>query len=103
MPLIISLACRVCGARSLRVWEERGLLSRTAAGNRAYVLQYVLRQGAKTADWWMVNDVNEGDFRTATAHVHSRPQSARGIRTRLLGYLFEIKVITHVDIQKDFV
>ena len=32
------------------------------------------RQGAKTADWWMVNDVNEVDFHTATAHMHSRPQ-----------------------------
>ena len=28
-----------------------------------------LRQSAKTADWWMVNDVNEVDFRTATAHI----------------------------------
>ena len=26
-------------------------------------------QGAKTADWWMVNDVNEVDFCTATVHV----------------------------------
>ena len=26
-------------------------------------------QSAKTADWWMVNDVNEADFRTATAYT----------------------------------
>ena len=45
-------------------------------------------QGAKTADWWMVNDVNEVDFRTATAHMHSRPQRPRSRNTK-----------THVDIQ----
>lgn len=27
------------------------------------------RQSAKTADWWMVNDVNEVDFRAATVHI----------------------------------
>ena len=27
------------------------------------------RQGAKTADWWMVNNIREVDFHTATAHT----------------------------------
>ena len=39
----------------------------------------------------MVNDVNEVDFRTATAHMHSRPQRPRSRNTK-----------TNVDIQKDF-
>ena len=56
------------------VFESKSVLKvyifkRSANGTNNTVKIGRHRQSAKTADWWMVNHVNEVDFRTATAYI----------------------------------